>query len=336
MRAEIYFSVLFGALLTAITGTITALTLSNIYRDIRAEDFPSVQGTITQSELTHHSGKSGGTWSADLKYSFTVNGKALEGDTYRYGGNMSSSDKGWAEDVVKLHPVGSATTVYFDPENPTDSVLKPGVEGMDFFMLLFFMPFNLLMLAMWWTVISWLFGWDKVEPSTATWWEERAGYLRVRVPRVFPIAGGFVALGMFSFICIFIVVFSAGFHPSLSYISIVWGAVFSGAAAVGAWLWYSQRRGDADLVVDRTTRTADFPALYGRKKRESYALTDFDGVGINTEERRRRRGKTTISIVGLRRKGGGFEAVQECSDERRAGALALLLSEKLNLPQRRA
>ena len=39
-------------------------------------------------------------------------------------------------------PVGAAATAHYDPSNPADSILEPGVRNSDAFMLLFFAPFN--------------------------------------------------------------------------------------------------------------------------------------------------------------------------------------------------
>lgn len=336
MRADPRFPVLLGLVLTLITGTMSAYTLFNIYRAERARAFPTTIATITRSEITYRSGR-GGSTGIDIRYTFEHGGRRYVGDNYRYGGNMSSSDRAWADEAIVRFPNGSKVPVHFNPDEPTDSVLLPGVDGTQLVLLLFLMPFNMMMVAMWWAGLQWLFGWGQVEPNRATWWEEHGGFLRVRVPHVFPVAGGLAALSVLSFLSTFVVLFGAGgFHPSVTLVSIVWSLVFAGAIAAGLWLWHSQRQGNADIVVDRTARTIEFPALYGRSRRQTFPLSDFDGIGIADELRERRKRTDAVAVVRLLRKGGGHEPVQECYDDRVAGALAQFLRDKLDLPERRA
>ena len=45
--------------------------------------------------------------------------------------------------------------VSFNPQSPQDALLSPGVDGSDLMLVLFLMPFNLVLLGFW----TWLAGW---------------------------------------------------------------------------------------------------------------------------------------------------------------------------------
>ncbi len=93
-----------------------------------SSEWPSVAGTIKESEVRQerHEGKL--HHSAGIHYEYQIDGQTLGGDTVWFGGNFSSTDSGSARKTVNRYPVGEQVDVYYNPEDPTNSVLEPGAH----------------------------------------------------------------------------------------------------------------------------------------------------------------------------------------------------------------
>ena len=55
-----------------------------------------------------------------------MEGSNYEGNTVGFG-TMSHNERSDAQEELKSYPKGKTIEVYYDPENPSDSVLKKGV-----------------------------------------------------------------------------------------------------------------------------------------------------------------------------------------------------------------
>lgn len=66
---------------------------------------------------------------------------------YVYG-VMSGSDSKYAHEVVKNHPKGKRITVWYDPDNSGEAVLRLEVPALHYFLLLFLQPFILVGLGL--------------------------------------------------------------------------------------------------------------------------------------------------------------------------------------------
>jgi hypothetical protein len=67
-------------------------------------------------------------WS-ELKYSYSVEGASFEGERVDFGMESSSSNRSGADERVARYPVGEEVLVYYDPIDPSEAVLEPGVAG---------------------------------------------------------------------------------------------------------------------------------------------------------------------------------------------------------------
>ena len=70
---------------------------------------------------------------AEMKYSYVVEGVSFESDRVDYGVETRSSKRARADEIVALYPVGEEVLVYYDPSDPSEAVLEPGV-GADAFL----------------------------------------------------------------------------------------------------------------------------------------------------------------------------------------------------------
>jgi Protein of unknown function (DUF3592) len=70
-------------------------------------------------------GSASHTYHPDVRYSYVLNGTDYAG-TRRSFADTGASWRGYAEGVLARYPVGKKVTVYYDPQNPRDSILERG------------------------------------------------------------------------------------------------------------------------------------------------------------------------------------------------------------------
>jgi hypothetical protein len=94
--------------------------------------WPSAKGVVTSSSLssTKHLGAgSSENWTVHVTYSFKVGGKSRIGSAIHKGGFPSYDSKAEARAVLSRYGDGTAVTVFYDPADPSDAVLEPGVSA---------------------------------------------------------------------------------------------------------------------------------------------------------------------------------------------------------------
>jgi hypothetical protein len=321
--------VIFGLIWTMFVGAFDGFILYNQYRQLRATRFPQTTGTVTHSEVTRHRGSKGGTtYGVRIEYTYTVNGVRFDGDRYRYGVG-SSSDSQWAHEAVRNHPADSAVTVYYNPANPGDAVLRPGTDGADLFLFLFLTPFNMVMLGLWAGAFSALRSKFRQPVAGGVKWSDDGRRIRVRLPRYSPLVSCLAVIGIGSFISIFVVGISTGFHPSMRAILAVWVILLGAGIAVAAWQRAKESRGNADLVIDQVERTVELPATFNRKQRQIVSCSAISGISLETIEHRGSKGGRSYTYAVTLQHGGSREKLTDWYDQQRAENLAAWLRERI-------
>jgi hypothetical protein len=106
-----------------------------INKGIQSENWDKGTATITSSEIEKTESRSkdaqgftqtSTSYSVRVTYAYTVEGNNYEGNTVGFG-TMSHNERSDAQEELKSYPQGKSIDVYYDPENPSDSVLKKGV-----------------------------------------------------------------------------------------------------------------------------------------------------------------------------------------------------------------
>jgi hypothetical protein len=106
-----------------------------INKGIQSENWDKGTATITSSEIEKTESRSkdaqgftqtSTSYSVRVTYAYTVEGNNYEGNTVGFG-TMSHNERTDAQEELKSYPQGKSIDVYYDPENPSDSVLKKGV-----------------------------------------------------------------------------------------------------------------------------------------------------------------------------------------------------------------
>jgi hypothetical protein len=282
---------------------------------------------VISSKVTEHSGDDGPSYRADIRYRYNALGSERMGETYRFGAYGTSGSR-WARKVVAAHRVGQPVTVYYDADDPTLSVLKPGLDGSSLFMLMFLTPFNVVMLGLWWIVGPQLWHWwHGTLPPPAPWFRD-GGATRVRLPYLPALGAALVTAGFCAFIAIFVIGFTTGFQPSVDTMITTWTIVLLLAGAAGINTWLKERQGAFDVVIRE--RFVELPAMYGRTKRCTLDRATISGVAIEKTESEDSEKSTTYD-VRFERRGGGHETIVTWYDGPSAERFAVWLREKLGL-----
>jgi hypothetical protein len=206
-----------------------------IWHQFASRNYPAVSGEITHSELTRdHGSKGGTTYGVDIRYSYAIDGRSFDGTRYRYNAG-ASSDSTWARKAVASHPVGASIQVFYNPQNPQDALLSPGVDGADLMLVLFLMSFNLITLGLFTGLGVWFRGLIFKPVAGGVKIITDGPRTSVRLPEYGAIAWGLAVMGALSFLCIVVLVFSLGFHPPLWVASAVLLLVVTAGAGAYGW-----------------------------------------------------------------------------------------------------
>lgn len=327
------FLVIFIGFLSTVVLWFDSYAGSDLWKQLGCRTYPAVTGHITYSEVTRHRGSKGRAYyGVGIRYRYAVNDRFFEGTRIRYNG-ATSAGWAWAAKTVAEHPVGSQTQVFYNPENPQDALLSPGVDGSDLILVLFAMPLNLAVLGLWMRLGGWLR--ERI-------FKPLAGGVRIitegprtniRLPQYAAIVWCMVAVGGLSFASVLILGIASDSHPSLPMAS---GMLF-GVAAAGAgtywWQWRKIHSGADDLVLDDGAQTIELPETYGRTNRMTLAVFEIDHLTLEVVEHRGRRGVSYTYAPTLWLRGGAAscQKLADWSDQRKAGAFTDWLRQRLGL-----
>jgi len=101
--------------------------IPTIQKAYASQSWPSVQGTITVSNLVTNTDSDGTTYKADIGYNYIASEQTQSGTNVTFGA-YSSSNASEMRSIVNRYPLGTSVKVYVDPKDPTNSVLEPGVS----------------------------------------------------------------------------------------------------------------------------------------------------------------------------------------------------------------
>ncbi len=143
---------LFLAAVTAfwcgITGVFVGIVIHTFLKTaVAGKDFATAQGKVLNSEVKTSHGSKSNTYSALVRYTYTVDGKVYTSDRYSYD-SWGSSDAAHANQVVAANRPGKAVTVYYSASDPSDAVLTIKPEPVTYIMLLAMQPFALVGLGL--------------------------------------------------------------------------------------------------------------------------------------------------------------------------------------------
>ena len=112
----------FGVFLVAGLGLLALLGWPVVQTFEARSSWIEVPCEILASDVGSHSDSDGTTYSVDVRYRYSVDGRAYESDRYRFLGGSSSGYEG-KQRVVDALPPGTVTPCRYDPEDPAEAVL---------------------------------------------------------------------------------------------------------------------------------------------------------------------------------------------------------------------
>lgn len=308
-----------------------------IFQQVQALTYSTATGTITSSEVDADDSGEGTTYRPSIKYTYVVNDQRYEGDRYRYG-QVGTGDRS-AHRIVASFPVGSQVEVYHAPNDPGDAVLRVGLEGVDYFGLMFMLPFNLVMLMLWLAILgsvrhrllSPLAGGAKVIDD--------GGRVRVRLSPLRPTYIGAAVSGGLAFVLVFVVVFSLGLNPPVAPMLMAWGLILGGGGMAGLYVHRKLARGESDLLIDDVRGSVVLPRTFGRQEAVVVSSEKIVSLAVEQVKKSDSDGGMLYSYIptviltdddGSQRQ----EKLIEWKDEHAAEGLVEWLSERLRIERR--
>lgn len=277
------FLVVFGLFWSAITGLFLVLVVHGIVKQLEATSFARTDGIVDKVEETISRGSKSTTYGVKIVYHYTVNGQRYSGDKLRFG--QSSSSHKWAQGMVQRFAAGTHPPVYYNPADPAEAVLIPGIQGEDLFLALFLTPFALIMLAIWAALAM---SFRRTKGFLGLQVLEELNVTRIRPSAWIALGAAAAAMGLSAFVSIFVVAFLfGGFDPSLSVAGGAWTVVLSAAVLTGAWKFSRIRSGAEDVVLDDAGKWLTAP----KAVRVPYA--SIGGVHVITKVTTTSKGGTT-------------------------------------------
>lgn len=125
-KEPILFPLIFASVFFAV-GLIAYQTMSKaLVEDTEAPiEWPSVQGIVTFSELEELNNQ----FSPNIKYEYSIGGEQYSAESIRIKVSKISMKRG-VEKTIKKYAVGTAVTVYYNPESPNIAVLEPKASSL--------------------------------------------------------------------------------------------------------------------------------------------------------------------------------------------------------------
>lgn len=306
----------------------------DVFHQYESASFPTTLGRVSYGEVTVTHGSKGGTfYHVHIYYGYTVNGRSFEGSTFRYASFSPGYDQAHA--AVDAHPPGSEITVHYRANDPSDSLLSPGVIGHDFLNFFMYVPLGALLLYQSFMLGPAAWSGRKGLPAGGVKIVSQGSQVRARLPR-YPAAGWTVVAFCGTAFGSFLVLALATRRDSSTQPEAIAGVAILVATA-GVFLWRRMRlaSGADDLVVNEDMQTVTLPQTFGRKHPTRLDFGAIQAVYVNPIRHRNKGGYYYTWAVTLVTSNNAEspEKLTDWRSEDRACGFAAWLRERLHLPE---
>ncbi|HEY5706791.1 MAG TPA: DUF3592 domain-containing protein [Terrimicrobiaceae bacterium] len=145
------FSTIFILIFVAVGLGFAAFAARGVIQARASSAWPQVSGEITHSEITD----SDSSYSPLVRYKYSVSDRSFAGERICFGLDRMFAGYKFAQRYTQRYPVGSPVAVYYDPDQPSQSVLEPGITKRAFIPMAFGLGFAIF--GGWFALLSWLF-----------------------------------------------------------------------------------------------------------------------------------------------------------------------------------
>ena len=126
------FGLSLGVLLCFLSVPVSGYFLTQIVIQARgSHDWPSVEGQLLRAQV---GGNGAHGFHADVSYRYEVNGQIYNGQRVRTSDGEYKIRDG-AKQAIRGLIAGQRITVYYDPHDPSESVLEPGAGYQEYTLL---------------------------------------------------------------------------------------------------------------------------------------------------------------------------------------------------------
>ncbi|RKH36087.1 DUF3592 domain-containing protein [Corallococcus sicarius] len=315
---------------TAILGAIDVFASAHMVRQVEAANWPSVQGTITRSEVEAVRSK-GIMYSFKVGYTYSVDGQPYEGSKHR-SSSWRTSDPGDAEELVARHPLGTHVPVYYQPGQPSEAMLQPGLGSSDLFLLMVLLPFHLV--ALW--LVAMVAQGFKPEPPLLSTFVREDGSECVTLDAPSPALWMFLAWGNSALVCAVMGGATGAFIAPLPVGVGAWAVVIACGVLAGLWARARRKAGNFDLCLHAQTRSLSLPPFSGRKHRLDVRWRDVQSLRVEPQVRVQNKKQVTRYplTLGLSTADGEVrqESIADFARQEQAEAMADWLRTHLKAP----
>lgn len=241
-KSPVGFLVVFALFWTAMVFLFDTIILRDLVQQSLTYRYAMTEGTILSSKVVQESDSDGPTYRAAILYEYQVEGRRFESARVRVGQDIAS-DRKKAKAAVRDNPPGARRPVYYDPAEPSASVLQRGPDGQNWFLLMFITPFNAAAVLLWSLALAAL---RASPPRGGALVTAEGSRLLVCVNPWHPAGTHLAIWAVLSFVSVFLIGFTFGFAPPAAP---VWGVWLVSAICS---MFVAARRSPTkpDLVID--------------------------------------------------------------------------------------
>jgi hypothetical protein len=237
-------------------GVLVGTTVQQLW----ALSWPDAPGVVLTSKVAIKRDGDGTSHKAEISYEYTAAGGRRTGNTINHGSiDFGSYD---AHALVRDFPAGKQIHVYYNRDSPDQSMLRPGITTGHAFLVMFLVPFNVVMLG------GWLVAWDYLDRRTNNVLPRGASLVRtyegfqLKLYGMTPLAAAAVTAGAISFVGIFVAGFGQMVLPAKWLVLGAWSVV----VPASVYAWFRQRGQATRLEVNELRNTVTIHTRHAAQK----------------------------------------------------------------------
>lgn len=254
------FLILFGGFFLAFTGAFDLFIAQDAFASAEARSsWPTRSATIVSSRVVTSSTSDGTSYSAEVRYTYDVEGRTYEGDRVRLGTPMSFGDD-HAERVVDRFPAGAEVRAWVDPDDPTRAALDVERMAAEPLMFIFLTPFHCVGLVCIFIGVRTMRGRKRPEIIEAFFRVDTPDRIVVAKAGPHPVTVFLVSMLAITFIATFVIGFGFGGDVGLGAVQGVLGGGAAASIAFALWLRQRARSPRRTLDIDLVRRRYRYPA----------------------------------------------------------------------------
>jgi len=299
------------------------------YTQLRAYTFPVAQGVIVQSGVDQSSQQQSDGFKPELRYAYNVNGHRYEGHGGRTETFTIAADSARIQAETRAWALGAPVVVRYDPGNPANSVLRPGLEPIDLLALMLLGVFNMAAAFLWIALIAETVGLPSqpIVNGGARLFKVDSQF-HIRLPRFRPWLTGLIVFFVTQLVAFPLTTIALGHTYGFDWALVVaaWSLVLAATVAVVRNQHRKQESGLGDLTIDLAEGVTRIPLIDKLDRAVALAIVDVADFRWETIERRGPRGSRRFTHrVWLVQRDGDEVLVDEPTSAERAQMLATWL-----------